>query len=256
LVVGVCSVGGLAVVRVRRQGEDVLDVGDGPPAVLADTEGPSWCIGVHPVMTVGVNGGAVEFDLCAGLLGCPVVGCGGVLRPWGSARERVVRGVGRLLPRRARCRVCGATQVLLPASVLLRRADAATVIGAGLLAKASGFGHRRVAVLLAVPPSTVRGWLRRITVVAERVLAVLAAAAAQLGVEFAGPAPTSDLVAAVVEMLGVLAAGMARRLGGSCSPWRVAAVLTGGRLLAPSGPDLGSGLAIGPNTNSLWSAGP
>ena len=146
--------------------------------------------------------------------------------------------------------------MLLPASVLLRRADAATVIGAGLLAKASGFGHRRVAVLLALPPSTVRGWLRRITVVAERVLAVLAAAAAQLGVEFAGPAPTSDLVAAVVEMLGVLAAAMARHLGGSCSPWRVAAVLTGGRLLAPSGPDLGSGPVVGPNTNSLWSAGP
>jgi hypothetical protein len=207
-------------------------------------------------MTVGLNGGAVEIDLCAGLLGCPVVGCGAVLRPWGSARERVVRGVGRLLPRRGRCGGCGVTQVLLPASVLLRRADAVTVIGAGLLAKASGLGHRRVAMLLAVPSSTVRGWLRRIAVVAERVLAVLAAAAAQLGVEFAGPAATRDLVAAVVEMLGALAAGMARLLGGSCSPWRLAAVLTGGRLLAPAGPDLGSARVIGGNTNSLWSAGP
>lgn len=207
-------------------------------------------------MTVGLNGGAVEIDLCAGLLGCPVVGCPAVLRPWGSARERVVRGVGRLLPRRGRCGGCGVTQVLLPASVLLRRADAVTVIGAGLLAKASGLGHRRVAVLLAVPASTVRGWLRRIAVVAERVLAVLAAAAAQLGVEFQCPAVTPDLVAAVVEMLGALAAGMARRLGGSCSPWRLAAVLTGGRLLAPAGPDLGSAGVIGGNTNSLWSAGP
>ena len=207
-------------------------------------------------MTVGLNGGAVEIDLCAGLLGCRVVGCGAVLRPWGSARERVVRGVGRLLPRRGRCRGCGRTQVLLPASVLLRRADAMTVIGAGLLAKASGLGHLRVAVLLQVPASTVRGWLRRIAVVAERVLAVLAAAAAQLGVEFAGPAPTSDPLAAVVEMLGALAAGMARRLGGSCSPWRLAAVLTGGRLLAPAGPDLGLAGVIGGNTNSLWSAGP
>lgn len=207
-------------------------------------------------MTVGVNASAVEFDLCAGLLGCPVVGCGAVLGPWGSARERVVRGVGRLLPRRGRCGGCGRTQVLLPGSVLLRRADAVTVIGAGLLAKASGLGHRRVAVLLAVPASTVRGWLRRIAVVAERVLAVLAAAAAQLGVEFEGPAPTPDLVAAVVEMLGALAAAMARRLGGSCSPWRLAAVITGGRLLAPCGPDLGLAGVIGGNTNSLWSAGP
>jgi len=75
-------------------------------------------------MTVGLDVAAVEHDLCAGLLGCPVVGCEAVLGPWGSARERVVRGAGRLLPRRGRCRGCGRTQVLLPASVLLRRADA------------------------------------------------------------------------------------------------------------------------------------
>jgi hypothetical protein len=146
--------------------------------------------------------------------------------------------------------------VLLPASVLLRRADAATVIGAALLAKASGAGHRPISVLLRVPASTVRGWLRRIVSVAERVLAVLAAAAAQLGAEFVPPAPTADLTGAVVEMLGALSAAMARRLGGSCSPWRLAAVLTGGRLLAPAGPDLGLGWAGGRNTNSLWAGGP
>ena len=146
--------------------------------------------------------------------------------------------------------------MLLPARVLLRRADTVTVIGAALLAKASGVGHRPIAVLLKVPSSTVRGWLRRIAMVAERVLAVLAAAAAQLGVEFAVPAPTADPVAAVVEMLGALSAGMARRLGGSCSPWRLAAVVTGGRLLAPHGPDLGAAALIGRNTNSLWAGGP
>lgn len=113
-----------------------------------------------------------------------------------------------MLPRRGRCRGCGRTQVLLPARVLLRRADTVTVIGAALLAKASGVGHRPIAVLLRVPSSTVRGWLRRIAMVAERVLAVLAAAAAQLGVEFAVPAPTADPVAAVVEMLGALSAGV------------------------------------------------
>jgi len=140
--------------------------------------------------------------------------------------------------------------------VLLRRADAATVIGLALLAKAGGAGHRPIAVLLNVPSSTVRGWLRRIAIVAERVLAVLAAAAAQLGTEFVPPAPTAEPVTAVVEMLGVLSAAMARRLGGSCSPWRLAAVITGGRLLAPAGPDLRSGWALGRNTNSLWAAGP
>jgi hypothetical protein len=146
--------------------------------------------------------------------------------------------------------------VLLPASVLLRRADAVTVIGIALLARASGSGHRPIAVLLDVPSSTVRGWLRRIVAVAERVLAVLAAAAAELGNEFVPPVPTADPVAAVVEMLGALAAAVARRLGGSRSPWRLATVLTGGRLLVPAGPDLGSGWAFGRNTNSLWAGGP
>lgn len=208
------------------------------------------------MITVGLDGAAVENDLCSEVMGCPVTGCGSVLGPWGWARERIVRGAGRLLPRRGRCRGCRRTQVLLPASVLLRRADAATVIGMALLAKAGGAGHRPIAVLLAVPPSTVRGWLRRIASVADRVLAVLAAVAAQLGTEFAAPAPTADRFAAVVEMLGALSAAMARRLGGSCSPWRLATVLTAGRLLAPAGPDLGPGWALGRNTNSLWAAGP
>jgi hypothetical protein len=207
-------------------------------------------------MTVGLDGAAVETDLCSGRLGCPAVGCGALLGPWGWARERLVRGSGWLLPRRGRCRGCRGTQVLLPASVLLRRADAVTVIGIALLAKASGAGHRPIAVLLGVPSSTVRGWLRRTSMVAERVLAVLAVAAAQLGVEFVVPAPTADPVAAVVEMLGALAAAMARRLGGSCSPWRLASVLTGGRLLGPHGPDLGTVSLIGRNTNSLWAGGP
>jgi len=207
-------------------------------------------------MTVGLDAAAVENDLRAGLLDCPAVGCGAALGPWGSARARVVRGAGRLLPRRGRCRGCRRTQVLLPASVLLRRADAVTVIGAALLAKAIGAGYRPIAALLQVPASTVRGWLRRIVVVAQRVLAVFAAVAAQLGTEFTPPAPTADPVAAVVELLGALSAAAARRLGGSCSSWRLAAVLTGGRLLSPNGPDLGVGTALGRNTNSLWAAGP
>lgn len=208
------------------------------------------------MMTVGLDDAAVESDLRAGLLGCPILDCRAVLGPWGWARERVVRGAGRLRPRRGRCRGCRRTQVLLPASVLLRRADAVTVIGAALLAKASGMGHRRIAELLTVPASTVRGWLRRIAAVAKRVLAVLAAAAARLGTEFVAPAPTADPVSAVVELLGALSSAMARRLGGSCSPWQLAAVLTGGRLLVPAGPDLAPAWVDGRNTNSLLAAGP
>ncbi|MDN5920074.1 MAG: hypothetical protein L0I76_34070 [Pseudonocardia sp.] len=146
--------------------------------------------------------------------------------------------------------------MLLPASVLLRRADAVTVIGAALLAKASGCGHRRVAELVGRPASTVRGWLRRITAVAARALAVLAAAAAELGTEFVAPVPTNDPVGAVVELVGALARAVARRLGGSCEPWRLAAVISGGRLLAPTGPDLGSDAGVAGNTSRLWAGDP
>ena len=208
------------------------------------------------MLTVGLDAAAVENELCAGLLGCPATTCGAVLGPWGWGRERLVRGAGRLRPRRSRCRGCRRTQVLLPVSVLLRRADAVTVIGEALVAKAGGVGHRPIAAGLNRPPSTVRGWLRRIAVVAPQVLAVLAAAAAELGTEFTPPAVTVGPVAAVVELLGALAAAVARELGGSCSPWRLAAVLTGGWLLAPTGPELVGAGVLRRNTNSLWAAGP
>jgi hypothetical protein len=154
------------------------------------------------------------------------------------------------------CTGCGRTHVLLPASVLLRRADAITVIGAALLAKASGCGHRRVAELVGRPATTVRGWLRRITAVADRVLAVLAAAAAEFGAEFVAPAPTADPVATVVELIGTLARAAARRLGGSCEPWRLAAVVSGSRLLGPTGPDLGAGVGVAGNTSRPWAGDP
>lgn len=208
------------------------------------------------MMTVGLDGAAVERALGGGQLRCPAVGCGGRLEPWGWARERAVRGAGWLRPRRSRCGGCRGTHVLLPASVLLRRADASTVIGAALLAKAGGAGHRRIAAVLGRPASTVRGWLRRIASVAERVLAVLAAVAAELGTEFVPPESTSDPVAAVAELVGALSRAVARRLGGSCSPWRLVAVVCGGRLLAPNGPDLGSGPGTGTNTNWLWAGEP
>lgn len=207
-------------------------------------------------MTVGVDGAAVESALRGGGLRCPAPGCGARLASWGWARERRVRGAGRLVPRRARCTGCGRTHVLLPASVLLRRADAVTVIGAALLAKTAGCGHRRVAAQLGRPVSTVRGWLRRITAVADRVLAVLAAVAAEFGAQFVAPAPTADRVGAVVELVGALAGAAARRLGGSCVPWRLAAVACGGRLLAPIGPDLGSGPVVTGNTSWPWAGDP
>jgi len=205
------------------------------------------------VLTVGVDDEVVESDLRAGVLVCPLPGCGGRLAPWGWARSRLIRGVAeRLRPRRSRCSAtgCEATHVLLPANVLLRRADAVDVIGAGLLAAAGGLGQRRVAAEVGRPVSTVRGWLARLTGVADRVLVVCGAVAAGFGVEFVPPAPAAGPVAAVVEMLGALGRAAGVRLGGSRSPWRLAALVTGGRLLAPGGPDLVTAVADPINTNS------
>jgi hypothetical protein len=61
-----------------------------------------------------------------------------------------------------RCRSCGATQVVLPADVLVRRRDAVTVVGAAWTAHAAGAGARRTAAQVGLPVETVRGWLRRI----------------------------------------------------------------------------------------------
>jgi hypothetical protein len=65
-----------------------------------------------------------------------------------------------LRPRRARCAGCLVTHVLLPVTLLLRRAYAADVVGAALSARAAGRGHRWVGLALGVPAATVRGWLR------------------------------------------------------------------------------------------------
>ena len=111
------------------------------------------------MLTVEDQPVSVERRLAAGDLCCP--GCGGRLARWGFAVARAVRGLGdavaRWRPRRARCRGCGVTHVLLPAAALSRRADLAEVIGAALAAKAAGAGRRRIAGWLSRPAETVRG---------------------------------------------------------------------------------------------------
>ncbi|MDD4866066.1 MAG: helix-turn-helix domain-containing protein [Mycobacterium sp.] len=108
-----------------------------------------------------------EQALSAGEIGCPHSGCGGTLTRWGYGRRRRVRSLGArtldVRPRRARCTHCAHTQILLPASVQPRLADATEVIGTALAGKAAGHGHRRIATTLDRSPSTVRRWLRRAT---------------------------------------------------------------------------------------------
>lgn len=204
---------------------------------------------------VGTDRLAVEERLRAGSLGCP--GCGEGLAPWGHARERTVRhGDGRvevLRPRRGRCGSCWGTHVLLPVSCLGRRADGVAVIGAAVVAKAAGVGHRRIAARLAQAVSTVRGWLRRFTSRAVEISAVFTALLGELD-RLAGPAPPSGTALGdAVDAIGRAAAAARRRLGatgvGGWSPWQLASAVTAGRLLAPTG------AAESINTSWPW-AGP
>ena len=181
------------------------------------------------MVMVGSDLVEVERRLRAGELSCP---CGGGLAPWGHARRRSVRGVGDLRPRRARCRTCLVTHVLLAVSCLLRRADGVDVIGAALRAKASGSGHRPIAQRLGRPPSTVRGWLRGFACNAETARSVFTALLVQLD-PLAGPLPVHPSV--VAEAVGACAAAARRRLGvvGAVSPWQLACAVTDGFLLVP-----------------------
>src|SRR5215207_4965146 len=133
--------------------------------------------GAAVVVMVGGEPVEAERRLRAGELVCA---CGGGLAPWGHARQRSVRGVGDLRPRRARCGTCLVTHVLLAVSCLLRRADGVDVIGAALRAKAAGAGHRPIAQRLGRPVSTVRGWLRAFARNAETVRSILTALLVQL----------------------------------------------------------------------------
>lgn len=189
----------------------------------------------HVVKIVGTDVVEVERALVAGELGCP--GCGGRLRPWGSARWRVLRGFGgeeRRRPRRGRCVGCAATHVLISCDALLRRRDAVEVIGVGLVAAATGVGHRRIASGLAVPVSTVRGWLRRFRVLAGEVRVWFTVLAHDLDPLLAAVAPTATVVGDAVEAIAVAARAGSLRLG-LMAPWSFASRASAGRLLSNTG---------------------
>ena len=198
------------------------------------------------MVTVEADQVGVESRLIGRQLTCP--DCTGVLAPWGFARPRGVRGVGSLRPRRARCLGCLVTHVLLPVTVLLRRADAAVLIGAALTARAAGFGHRRIAVWLGVPAGTVRGWLRRWDARLEAARVHFLVVARLAGVDRAVPkalgSPWRDVLAA----LGAATTAVTARFGttgviGPVTAWQVAAASSGSRLLSPGWPRPSVGVA-------------
>lgn len=192
------------------------------------------------MLMVGMDPLQVDRLLVGGRLRCP--GCGGELRPWGHARGRGVRGPDGAVtvrPRRSSCSSCRATHVLLPASMLVRRADTVEVIGAALLSKAAGVGHRSIARRLGRPVSTVRGWLRRFDARAESVRVLFTGLLHALDPMAGAVRPSGSVFGDALEVLG-LAAAAASRLFGPRPAWQFAASASGGSLLAP-GPGLVAG---------------
>jgi hypothetical protein len=139
--------------------------------------------------------------------------------------------------------------VLLPVDCLVRRADVAVVIGAGLVLAAAGWGYRGIAARLGRPAATVRGWLRRFRGRAERLRAGFTALLVGLDplAKLPDPAGTAigDAVAAVVAAALSVVGRWGERVRG-LSPWELAGAVTSGGLLGPAD----TGMSI--NTSCPW----
>jgi Homeodomain-like domain len=182
------------------------------------------------VFAVTVSPEVLEADLAAGRMCCP--GCDGPLSPWGFGRVRELRmlhDVRSVRPRRACCQACQTTHVLMPAWSVPRRRDCAEVIGAALLAKAQGDGHRKIAARLGRPPTTVRGWLRAFARRAEAVQSSALRWARTIDAQLEPPAAGSSFAAAV-DALGIAARACRLHLRTRSGPWELAVALTGGLL--------------------------
>ena len=183
-------------------------------------------------MTVSPDLVHVESELQAGGLVCPACEAA-TLAPWGWARQRAVgrgRRRQRVRPRRGRCRGCGVTHVLLPATMLARRGDWAATIGRALELRAAGLGQRPIAAAVGVSRSTVRGWLSRFADVAERVRAHLHRWALWLDPGLVRLEPSASPFGDAVAAIAVAGGAAAERLGIGCR-WQFASAATAGRLL-------------------------
>lgn len=193
------------------------------------------------MLIVSAEQALVEAELIGGLLACP--SCREVLGPWGHARERVTRRVSgdwRWRPRRARCRGCAGTHVLLADVCLLRRQDEVEVIGAAIEAHVAGEGHRPIAARLGVPAGTVRGWLRRFAARAGLIRALFTRCAVALD-PMLGPIVAAGSGAAdALEALAVAGRAWVLRFG-SAPVWRIVSRLSVGGLLSGNTSSLATG---------------
>lgn len=87
------------------------------------------------------------------------------------------------------------------------------VIGAALVAKQAGQGHRVIAAALGVPVSTVRGWLLRFAHRAEELRVLATVLAHRFDAMLAAIEPRGSPFADALEAIGLAAAAINRMLG-------------------------------------------
>jgi len=109
----------------------------------------------------------------------------------------------------------------------------AEVIGAALVAKAAGLGHRRAGAA-GLPPSTVRSWLRRFAANAEAVRVFFTVLAHDLDPMLAPLAPSLTAMGDAVEAIAAAARAASLRLA-PVTPWHFASSASGGRLISNTG---------------------
>jgi molybdenum-dependent DNA-binding transcriptional regulator ModE len=161
-------------------------------------------------------------------LRCP--DCEGLLR-FRSGYWRHVRSGGTGRPawvRRAQCVGCRRSHAMLPSFLLHGRLDVVDRIGAIVEAVIDdGTVTGAAAKAADVPYTTARDWLRRLRARAGMLAAGLVAVAVEVGAE----ATVADLaVDAARRVLGALRL-VAQAVGSSPSPWALASLITGGKLL-------------------------
>ena len=128
--------------------------------------------------------------------------------------------------------------MLLPVVMLLRRADAAEVIGSALAAKAHGVGFRQIASGLGRPTETVRGWLRRFAGRIESVRSVFTRLLPMLDPDPVMPGPEATGWADAIAVIRAVARAAAARFTLGTVTWpQVAVTVSSGRLLAPGWPE-------------------
>jgi len=163
--------------------------------------------------------------------------CEGPLGRW-PGYARLVRHDGqttRLWVRRCVCRSCGRTHALLPSFLLAYRRDTVAVIGAALVAAATGAGHRAIADRADLSPGTVRGWLRRARQRREGHAKLLRWLASAGHHESPVPAPDATELSGLLDLIAD-AYRVAReqfKAPERC-PFNIASAITAGQLLGPT----------------------